>query len=421
MAAQIICMASSKGGSGKTVITATLGTFLSAIGKRVLLVDTDASTNGLSLLFLKEVRRQGELAIAAKRRPLGVYELEGNPPSDVVQLGERLGLVPACYRFSEVPQPQAVTFVASLMSLVKTFRNDYDFIFFDAQAGADVYARSCMRRDVSDQVVIVSEYDPMSAAGVERLKAILRDDLTYERTWVLLNKMLPEFASSFSDFLEVAKYLSPIPWDSDVVRAYARRKVPLNIENGNDYTLAILQVVRGLFGESVESELNVWVADRAASIRQPIEKQFSDAEAELEALMKTRHDILRQAERSRSTRSLAATTAIASLIAVAAFLSYRVLGDRVAILSEAVVSLGMGLVSTLLALTAYSILRNSGQTPKSIQILFGGPADTEIELARLHRREAAIEERLRRLTVLTTADADELIRYRARSSTSIGE
>jgi hypothetical protein len=38
--------------------------------------------------------------------------------------------------------------------------------------------------------------DPVSAAGVERLKDLARDDFTYERTWILLNKILPEFVKS---------------------------------------------------------------------------------------------------------------------------------------------------------------------------------------------------------------------------------
>lgn len=74
MAAKVICMASAKGGSGKTVFTASFGTFLSLIGKRVLLIDTDASTNGLSLMHLKEVRRQAERAYGVGNQPRGVYE-----------------------------------------------------------------------------------------------------------------------------------------------------------------------------------------------------------------------------------------------------------------------------------------------------------------------------------------------------------
>ena len=72
MSAKVLCFASAKGGSGKTVITATIGAFLSALGKRVLLVDADAATNGLTLLYIKEVLlRQGK---TSDESPEGLFE-----------------------------------------------------------------------------------------------------------------------------------------------------------------------------------------------------------------------------------------------------------------------------------------------------------------------------------------------------------
>ena len=62
MSARVICFASAKGGSGKTVITATIGSFLAALGKRVLLIDTDAATNGLTLLISRKYWRRGRSA-----------------------------------------------------------------------------------------------------------------------------------------------------------------------------------------------------------------------------------------------------------------------------------------------------------------------------------------------------------------------
>src|SRR5262249_30875612 len=113
------------------------------------------------------------------------------------------------------------TFRKRLRGTVAMARPEYDVVFIDAQAGADDFAREAMDPAVSDTVVLVSEYDPVSAAGVERLKALFPVSLTFSRTWILLNKVLPEYADSFSDFLEIARYLSPIPWSAEVVRAYA--------------------------------------------------------------------------------------------------------------------------------------------------------------------------------------------------------
>lgn len=79
-------------------------------------------------------------------------------------------------------------FEESLRNALKQCREDFDYIFLDAQAGADSFAKVSMTRGISDEVVIVSEFDRVSAADVERLKGLLPKVLYFDRTWVLLNK-----------------------------------------------------------------------------------------------------------------------------------------------------------------------------------------------------------------------------------------
>jgi cellulose biosynthesis protein BcsQ len=290
VAARVICMASAKGGSGKTVITATFGTFLVALNKRVLLIDTDAATNGLSLLFLKEVMMRGELALSEGRKPRGIYEVTAaDHKVEIVELSSKVHLIPATYGFINTEGKSLPLYEEAIKKVIAELRESYDFIFLDAQAGSDPYAYTAIKRGVSDEVVIVSEYDPMSAAGVERLKGLFREDLTYVRTWVLLNKMLPDFVKSFNDFLEVAKYLSPLPWDADVVKAYARRRVPLDLEEGNEHTLAVMQALKSLIGDEIAGELNAWARKKADIIRRPIIDQFREIDKEFEQLYMARN------------------------------------------------------------------------------------------------------------------------------------
>ena len=194
MNARVLCMASAKGGSGKTSLCATFATFLAQLGRRVLLIDSDFATNGLTLLYLKEVRVQAELIRAGLHSPSGLADaISGRQPT-IASISEQLHLLPATFDLQAgISSPDESTSIR-FQAILRDLRAKYDFILIDAQAGADDMGQIAMSRKVSDEVVIVSEYDPMSAAGVERLKALLRDDLTYERTWVLLNKILPEFA-----------------------------------------------------------------------------------------------------------------------------------------------------------------------------------------------------------------------------------
>lgn len=300
MVAKIICMASAKGGTGKTVLTATFGAFLVALGKKVLLIDTDAATNGLSLLYFKEVGVQNEDAIAKNRKPSGIYELvDSNDPAEIVILNSGVHLIPATYLFRNTENIPLDAYKSSLSRTLLSMRDSYDYIFLDAQAGSDPYAQVSISKKISDEVIIVSEYDPMSSAGVERLKGLFREDLTYDRTWLLLNKMLPEFVKSFSNFLEVARYISPIPWDADVVRAYARRRLALDLENGNDFTLAIIQTLKSLLGDTISTELQSWTKQKAALISQPIEDQYKDIEKELQFILKEKYELEKRAENKK--------------------------------------------------------------------------------------------------------------------------
>lgn len=293
---KIICMASAKGGSGKTILTATFAAFLVALNKKVLIVDVDASTNGLTLLYLKEVMFQNEHAISEGRKAIGTYEFESTLMYylEITILPNGVHMIPATYSFMNTESIDILNFKNSLKEIKTIHSQNYDYIFLDAQAGSDHFAHEAMNKNISNEVIIVSEYDPLSAAGVERLKALFREDLTYNRTWVLLNKMLPDFVKSFSDFLEIAKYLSPIPWDAEVVKSYSRRKLAIDIEYGNEFTLAVIQTLKSLFNEELSSELSNWVLQKASPLKEPLKVQYDDTLKQLETMFEVQNRINKQ-------------------------------------------------------------------------------------------------------------------------------
>ena len=410
MKAKVICMASAKGGSGKTSLTATVGTFLSKLQKTVLLIDADSATNGLTLLFLKEIRVNAELVHSTGRSPMGLFDrLAADTPTrirtkcDVVQLAEYLDFIPASYGLRTVPLIAGEEVVFSMRDLLSELRATYDYIFIDAQAGTDDMALVVMNRTVSDEVVIVSEYDPMSAAGVERLKAMQPKDLTYDRTWVLLNKILPEFAKSFGDFMEVAKYLPPIPWDAEVVRAYARRRLAINTDTGTDHTLSVLQTLKALFGESIEQSIDEWVRSKAAVIKAPLEQQYLDAEREMAALLGLK--------RNASARTMflvkLIVLAAAALIPGLFILFQASNWEQV---NQPGVYVVMGFVSItglILIFGLFGLFRRFGNT------LWGGDdVGDQIHEARLDRQLALLKSRLESLELLRTLDAQSLLKRR---------
>ncbi|GAA3458479.1 ParA family protein [Saccharothrix longispora] len=279
MTARVVCLASAKGGSGKTMLTASLAAFVGRLGKRVLVVDTDAATNGLTLLYLSQV-------VATRHEAperAGLFDVEHpvSPERSVVSVGQGVDLLPASFVGANSEDVSVSAYERRLSAALDFAREQYDLVLLDAQAGADEYARHALRPDVSDRVLIVSEYDPMSAAGVERLKALLGESVAYSRTWIVLNKMLPEFAKSFSEFLEIVRYAPPIPWDADVVRAYARRRLALDFEFGNEHTVAVMRVLRTVLHDELAADLDAWAEKQADVLRQPVEVTVGKLREEL--------------------------------------------------------------------------------------------------------------------------------------------
>lgn len=389
------CLASAKGGSGKTVICASFAAFLAKLGYTALIVDTDNATHGLTLLYLKEVREHKETKINGDDRPSGIFETQPlSYERDVVHLSHGVDFLPATFDFSV--KPNESTFDLQLLPILKDISVwarsvGYDYILLDAQAGTDICSRVAMSKDISDEVIIVTEYDPLSAAGVERLKATMREALDPMRTWVLINKMLPDFVDTFSDFLEISRYLNPIPWDADVVRAYARRALPIDLVQGNQFTLALMQTLRSLLGKEASAQLDSWAEGRASQIREPLRNQYRDAELTLETLIQRKQQLERE---GRSQRWMQTTVLLNVFVMLAIFVSRQTQDSSLDDLLG-VYALLFGVIS----LTTYLYLRN----------LKNRSSAKEVESARINIQIDIVTEELKRLEVLQKADLRTLV------------
>jgi cellulose biosynthesis protein BcsQ len=284
MTAAIVCFASSKGGSGKTVTCASLALVMGALGQKVLLIDTDGATNGLTLLFLEEVVAAKRLFRSEKCVPIGTFEADETNGFTPLQLSELVDLVPAVYVMTQTEGLGARRLAEALDRCLAECRERYDYILLDAQAGSDLYAEASIT--AADQTVLVTEVDPISAEGVIRLRDVFREQLQFGRYWILFNKVLPELAQNRKSevWTPVTRELSPIPWDRDVVRAFARRKLALDLEVGNAYTLAMLQLAAELFGDDLDPAISGWRAAHEGRLREPVLNNLRRLERELKAV-----------------------------------------------------------------------------------------------------------------------------------------
>ena len=254
----VVSVISAKGGAGKTVFSLALAKFLAGLGLKVVVVDADASTNGATLFLLDEVV---EFAEDRKVTPLGLFEQDFRPLHlDRVPTSHGFGFIPAAFRMRDTVVGAAAEVVPRMPEIVEHLRSSgTDVVIVDNEAGIEPSAVSSAA--VSDRVVIVSEFDPISSQGILRLQRLHAEALPDGKTWVLFNKVLPDMADSIGDHLVAIKYLPPVGWTSDVVRRYAVNELDIDAEQPSDFTFAIAKVADILFTRRIRDRIAKWRAE----------------------------------------------------------------------------------------------------------------------------------------------------------------
>lgn len=165
--AQIILVASGKGGSGKSSFVTGVSSALAAMGKKVLAVDCDIGLRSLDILFgvtEKIVFDWGDLILDRCTREQAVIK-------------GRADLLAAPRSFCDELTTEAAE------KLFKSFSEDYDYIFLDSPAGIDrgfqIAAAGADRAIVvstPDSVCVRScsrAFDELRRLGIEDVRLII--------------------------------------------------------------------------------------------------------------------------------------------------------------------------------------------------------------------------------------------------------
>ncbi len=210
--ARVIAIASGKGGTGKTTITANLGIALSKLGQKVLLIDADVAMANLSLL------------LGMQSSPITLHD---------VLLGE------AQVHDAIYDGPMGVRFIPSglsldnykrvdserLSSVVSQLTDKYDYILLDVAAGIEKNVLSAL--SASQETVIVTM--PTSPAIADALKTkIVAQRLGSKVIGTIINFVMNETGeitkNDIANMLELPIYGS-VPYDPEVRKSFMQEKV----------------------------------------------------------------------------------------------------------------------------------------------------------------------------------------------------
>ncbi len=151
---RIVTLASGKGGVGKTVLTALLGTTLAARGKRVLMVDGDMGLRDLDLVIGMEDRVLFDVFDVATGR---CFEEDA-----ILSVRPGLDLLPASqrYRWEDIEGDAVLT-------VLEDVRHQYDYILIDSPAGVGKGLYYTL--DMADLILLVAEPTWVSVRDTGRL------------------------------------------------------------------------------------------------------------------------------------------------------------------------------------------------------------------------------------------------------------
>jgi cellulose biosynthesis protein BcsQ len=277
-----LCFVSAKGGSGKTILAATAASILMKANQRVVTIDTDFSTRGLSLYLLDsltnsrnpDIRPENCLADALLQNiphdriaPLVVPQKKGDfcvilPNSDFRLGGApedkllRLGQAPRpSQKFdsplnagSYSPQDQSgedfeSRYLALLRALCERLRREFDYVIIDTRGGYDYSSK--IPAVLADGYVVVIEADPISVQQVHGLKSRIDEfgeavHIRPNHMGYIINKALfsPQEGSLFSTSLASlygGKVFGTIPADRNAIGAYQTRDIPYQKYAGSDF------------------------------------------------------------------------------------------------------------------------------------------------------------------------------------------
>ena len=318
--AQVVSFLSGKGGAGKTCVSIGVAYLLNDAGFRVLLIDFDFATNGASYFYRHRYRGAKKL--------IGIYEIyvylkdQGLHPKEAssyahtsLVIREGLNFIPSRVNFSkklplresiEVKEEDLKSF---LLSLIRRWEEDFDFIIIDTQAGSN--RTSKVSASLSNKVIIVSELDPISSDAVDTLLIQIGEVFPDYRRH-LINKLDIRESEHYKDLsvlFQSMNRLPPLPFDFEVRSAFASRQIPVDVNRPTTFLIALFNTVKAFvpeyrnqidkYGEKILSKFNQY-QDRVNSLLD----RKKELEVEIEVL-----------RRKREKRKLRVTTLLSILVA----------------------------------------------------------------------------------------------------------
>ena len=239
---ELIAVASGKGGTGKTSVTAGVASALALMGKRVLCIDCDIGLRNLDI----------SLGLA-ESCPLSFLDVcEGGYPLSQAAVHP---LLPTLH-FLTAPmnRPPERIDMEAFGTLLTGARHVYDYVFLDAPAGVDAGFR--LASLFADRCILVTGPGPAAVRDAARTAQVL-ELMGKENIRLVVNRVEPALvramATTIDDVMDTAglPLLGIVPEDKNVTLAATFNQPLLKYKPRSAAANACARIARRITGQPV--------------------------------------------------------------------------------------------------------------------------------------------------------------------------
>ena len=218
-----ICIASTKGGVGKTIFTLNMAGIFASLEKKVLLIDLDLTSGSLAMSLNKPYEKSiYDL----------VEDLKNNMYNEISEYTLKYDKYIECLPCPKDPRTASLIDIRYLSILLDRARFNYDIILIDTNH--DLNATNLFTMDKVDELLFLINNDPLNLKSTRSLLAIL-NNMNINNYHVILNDSANPYKSYFS--LYDIKNIIKANIDYNITSSFYVETIDKYIMNGKIITL----------------------------------------------------------------------------------------------------------------------------------------------------------------------------------------
>ncbi len=212
---EVIVITSGKGGVGKTTTTANVGTALSLLGKKVLLIDTDIGLRNLDVVLGLENRIVYDIVDVVEKHCKATQAMIKD------KRFENLYLIPA----AQTRDKNAVN-QEQMRELCDELKKDFDYIIMDCPAGIEQGFKNAIAG--AERAIVVTTPEVSAVRDADRIIGLLEANEVHNIR-LIVNRLRVDMVKrgdmmNVDDILEIlaVKLIGVVPDDEDIITSTNR-------------------------------------------------------------------------------------------------------------------------------------------------------------------------------------------------------